>query len=171
MRTFDVYCHPLFGVEAVKRGFSWPAFLFPLFWLPIKGLWGWFVLWVIFFAFLNAMGGVIDRIESEAAWQSMNSLLIGGWIAAAIVPGVKGNEWFAIKLLNRRYTLMFTVQSPSGYDAIMEVRRKIAEHDAVAEKINAATSHSTLQEHQLISGGGTLSSGQYRVVGQGEDDR
>lgn len=51
MRTFRVYAHPTRGSEAVKVGFSWPAFWFGGFWMLAKKLWGyaiaWFSLWFV----------------------------------------------------------------------------------------------------------------------------
>ena len=38
MRVFDIYKHPRYGVEAVKRGFSWSAFLVPSVWAVRRGL-------------------------------------------------------------------------------------------------------------------------------------
>ena len=39
MKTFEVYQHPTQSSEAVKEGFSWPAFFFGPAWLLFKQLW------------------------------------------------------------------------------------------------------------------------------------
>ena len=39
MTTFDVYRHPTLGYEAVKRGFSWPAFFVGPIWALSKRMW------------------------------------------------------------------------------------------------------------------------------------
>jgi len=46
MRTFNVYKHPTQGFEAVKVGFSSPAFFFGIIWMMVKKLWGFAGLWV-----------------------------------------------------------------------------------------------------------------------------
>ena len=45
MKTFNVFSHPVQGFEAVKVGFSWPAFLFGSLWMLDKGLWRLSGLW------------------------------------------------------------------------------------------------------------------------------
>ena len=51
MKAFAVYQHPTHGFEAVKRGFSWPAFFFGVIWMLIKKLWllaiSWLGLYVV----------------------------------------------------------------------------------------------------------------------------
>ena len=38
MRVFDIYQHPKYGIQAVRRGFSWLAFLAPSVWAVRRGL-------------------------------------------------------------------------------------------------------------------------------------
>ena len=38
MRVFDIYKHPKYGKRAVRRGFSWLAFLAPSVWAVRRGL-------------------------------------------------------------------------------------------------------------------------------------
>lgn len=40
MKRYEVFEHPTLGHEAVKRGWSWPAFFFSWIWACVKGLWG-----------------------------------------------------------------------------------------------------------------------------------
>ena len=39
MKTFKVYEHEIYGYEAVKQGFSWPALFFGFIWALVKKLW------------------------------------------------------------------------------------------------------------------------------------
>jgi len=39
VKTFNIYHHPIHGYEAVKVGFSWPAFFFAFIWMLLKRLW------------------------------------------------------------------------------------------------------------------------------------
>ena len=38
MHVFDIYRHPRYGLQAVRRGFSWSAFLLPSVWAVRRGL-------------------------------------------------------------------------------------------------------------------------------------
>ena len=38
MHIFDIYQHPRYGHQAVRRGFSWTAFLLPSVWAVTRGL-------------------------------------------------------------------------------------------------------------------------------------
>jgi len=55
-RTFEVLKHPLKGLEAVKRGFSWPAFLFTWIWAVVNRLW----LLGIVFVILSLLLGLLE---------------------------------------------------------------------------------------------------------------
>lgn len=36
MKTYNIYKHPTEAVEAIKAGWSWPGFWFPIVWLFVK---------------------------------------------------------------------------------------------------------------------------------------
>jgi hypothetical protein len=40
MKTYKVFTHPSGSTQAVKQGWSWPAFLVPHIWALFKRLWG-----------------------------------------------------------------------------------------------------------------------------------
>ena len=62
MRTFDVYKHRTQGYEAVKQGFSWPAFFFTRIWAFVKKLWLHGIVGLVVLAFLEA---AFDVFQSE----------------------------------------------------------------------------------------------------------
>jgi len=39
MKKFSIFRHPLKRIEAVKEGFSWPAFFIPVFWCFYHRMW------------------------------------------------------------------------------------------------------------------------------------
>ena len=39
MKTFQIYKHPISDIEAIKVGFSFPAFFFGWIWMFLKKLW------------------------------------------------------------------------------------------------------------------------------------
>lgn len=40
MKTYEIYTSPVGGIEAVKKGWSWPGFFFTLIWVFVKKLHG-----------------------------------------------------------------------------------------------------------------------------------
>ena len=61
MKTFNVYKHPTQGIEAVKIGFSWPAFFFGIIWMLVKKLWGLAGMWFAAYIVLSLIESVTDQ--------------------------------------------------------------------------------------------------------------
>ena len=94
MKTFKVYQHPVTGYEAVKVGFSWPAFFVGFIWMLVKKLWGIAGLWFVFYIVLSIIETVTDEAGSEPGLPAIVYLiLVGGYFAVWLIPGFKGNEW------------------------------------------------------------------------------
>ena len=96
MRIFDIYEHPSNGLRAIKRGFSWPAFLAPSVWSAAKGLGGTTLLLVIcstlMFDVLKLATGLIPDPGS------MLLLFASSYILFGLKPGTQGNAWHAANL-------------------------------------------------------------------------
>tara|TARA_Y100001935_G_C17256170_1_gene483720 strand:+ start:312 stop:665 length:354 start_codon:yes stop_codon:yes gene_type:complete len=107
MKTFKIYESPMGMKEAVKVGWSWPAFFFTIIWLLVKKLY-------LIAAILFTVGFIIILFEIEAGSgdtiSSLFSLIIG------IVAGVQGNKWREDNLLKRGYRSETTLQAmtPEG---------------------------------------------------------
>jgi hypothetical protein len=86
MLTFDVYAHSEFGYQAVKHGFSWPAFLFGVFWALHKRLWWVAGLYVLFMLALGA-GNTEPESGSLTAFDNLVA------IAVSLFVGLSGNGW------------------------------------------------------------------------------
>ena len=71
MKTFNVYKHPTQGIEAVKVGFSWPAFFFGIIWMLVKKLWGlagaWFAAYIVL--------SLIEKVTDQSGEGAMLSTL------------------------------------------------------------------------------------------------
>ena len=63
MKTFNVYRHPIQGLEAVKVRFSWPASLAGPIWMLVKKLWGLSGLWLAMYFALSLVETVTDKSE------------------------------------------------------------------------------------------------------------
>lgn len=94
MQTFRIYRHPTLGYEAVKAGFSWPAFFFNFVWMLVKKPWS--VAGVCFLAYvvLLFLERVTDAAQSEPGAQAVVYLLLAaGYFALCLIPGLTGNSW------------------------------------------------------------------------------
>ncbi len=96
MNQFNIFQHPTLGYEAVKKGWSWPAFLFTWIWAFVKRLWLIAALiLVLFWILVNAI---------PEAW-------VVGNLIISIVMGMKGNELRAKRLRDSGYEEVATVEA------------------------------------------------------------
>lgn len=111
MRQYNIYDHPFRRVEAVKQGWSWPAFFFSWLWAAIKGLWG-----ILFgFILLQMLLLVIwDLLEIPV----INLVDLFIQIALSFVFGLKGNAWREEKLLSRGYQYADTITGANSTGSI-----------------------------------------------------
>ena len=91
MRTYDVYHHPRLGCRAVKRGFSWPAFFFGMFWALSRKLW-----WV---AFLILMLYCCVALVENAFGHTLVYAYLLIWVFAGLV----GNIWKRNRLMKKGF--------------------------------------------------------------------
>ena len=96
MKTFKVFEHPNGSVEAVKQGWSWPAFFFDLIWLAVKQMWAYAgVVLAIFFA-IGAVG------------IPFGGIMVCSWVLKFVL-GAKGNCFREKILISRGYDFVDTV--------------------------------------------------------------
>ena len=104
MTQFSIFQHPTLGYEAVKNGWSWPAFLFTWIWAFVKRLFliGWLVLllWM-----------ALSSVPAPEVW------LIGNLIVS-IVMGAKGNELRVKRLRASGYEEVATVEARTPDEAV-----------------------------------------------------
>lgn len=119
MKVFKVYARPGGTHQAVKQGWSWPAFFFTWIWASAKRMWvlgsGVFALFML----LNVMGALTGT-QGAAAFLPFSTLVTLG---TAVVLGVNGNRWRASNLRARGYALAATVTAP-GPDAALALARE-----------------------------------------------
>ena len=131
MKTFKVYQHPIAGYEAVKVGFSWPAFFFSWIWMLVKKLWALAGLWFVLYLVLSIIEAAADEAGSEPELQSILYLILaGGYFALVIVAGYNGNGWRQSNLEKR------------GFEVVQEVEAKTPD----AATASAAKSSSGQQQ-------------------------
>jgi len=116
MRVFDIYQHPKYGFEAVRRGFSWSAFLAPSVWAVRRGL-GFTTLMLVL-----ATTVMFDIAHWAGAWVE-NPVVQLLMLAALVVlfgikPGFFGYRWHASALEEEHFKWKCTVAASSRRGAI-----------------------------------------------------
>lgn len=102
MKKFYVFKHDLKGYEAVKDGFSWPGFFFPVIWLSYRKVWLLsFVLLVVFIftssLVVNAHSAGTDAVRFV---NIVDTLVHWG---TALIIGFKGNQFVVENLIKKGY--------------------------------------------------------------------
>jgi len=114
MKTFDVYKHPIHGLQAVKRGFGWPAFLFTVIWAFVKRMWE---LGAALFAAFIILAAIETFLEGKGYTNGISIAYIAQ-LSIYIIVGIKGNEWRGNHLLKRGFEHIQTVEAETP-DAAM----------------------------------------------------
>ena len=131
MRVFDIYQHPKYGKQAVRRGFSWLAFLAPSVWAVRRGLGLITVLLVVTTTLM------FDIAQMAGSWVSgpvaQLVLLIVLVIAFGLKPGFNGYRWHARVLEEEKFAFKCTVAAESRRKAL-----KAANDDKYSDDINVA---------------------------------
>ena len=112
MKTFNLYRHPELGLEAVKEGFSWPAFFFGILWMVYKKLWKYAGIW---FAIYITLAFVENAVKSGGVDSGMKAtydiMILMGYLLIMLIPAFKGNSWRQTRLLEKGYVLEKTVKA------------------------------------------------------------
>lgn len=88
----------------VKDGFSWPAFLMPLIWLPYRGM------WLAFAGYLSVVGAIlllVSRVEIDG----LSVFALG--VAVNLLMGFEGNDLLRWKLSREGLRTIAVVQARS----------------------------------------------------------
>lgn len=114
MNLFEVYKHPVFGYQAVKYGFCWPAFFLTVIWAWFKKLWisSILILGTFFTLFLGK--AAFAEQSNNVGVLVINCLVI----ILHIMIGIKGNSWWANDLLTRGFKKLTTVHAETPDAAI-----------------------------------------------------
>ena len=110
MKQYKIFRHPSGSTEAVKQGWSWPAFFFSWIWAMVKRMW---VVGILAFVPLVLVNAAARDTNAEPLVTIVNIVL-------AIVFAVNGNSWREKNLLSRGYEWTDTVSAsnPEGATAV-----------------------------------------------------
>ena len=162
MKTYYVLTHAEKESKAIKDGFSWPAFFFPIPWALVKGLFGvafmLFLTWVVLFSISY---GIMVIAPEASSWLSLIFLL------AKIVAGNLANDWLKEKLCESGYVLERKVEAKRPSQAIAA----LSNHPTIwiDPTIPLLGSKKESTQTSLIggspdAGGGKKSSGMIRIL-------
>lgn len=116
MRVFDIYHHPRYGMQAVRRGFSWSAFLAPSVWAVRRGLGITTLLLVVattlMFDIAQLAGGWVNSAGAQIFILLVLVALVG------FKPGFFGYQWHQRALEQDQFDFMCTVAATSRRQAI-----------------------------------------------------
>lgn len=109
MKTFKIYQHPIRGYEAIKVGWSWPAFFLPFVWLCVKKLWEFAGYWL----FLGVGVVIFERAIPEEPETGLGIILslIGLLFAMWLIPPWKGNNWLMKNLMKQGYMFIKEIEA------------------------------------------------------------
>jgi hypothetical protein len=117
VKQYKIFEHPNTRIEAVKQGWSWPAFFFSVYWAIAKKMWllgigtllGTFA-GVFCLGFIMTIVGLGERSIDGLA------KLVG--IAIKLIFGANGNKWRENNLHSRGYTMKGTVAAKNQEEAV-----------------------------------------------------
>lgn len=113
MKVFKIYVNPEGSYEAVKQGWSWPAWLFGVIWSLTKRLWGLSIGVLLSFfmlRFIASTGGDLGK--------AIGALMTLGGLVINICFGAYGNQWREANLLSRGFEYKGNVSAANSDSAI-----------------------------------------------------
>ena len=114
MKSWKIYVGPNGEVDAVKIGFSWPAFIFVWAWALYKGMWKLALAFVAIPFLVTFVGGIFNEFLG---------VLLGS-IASGFMPfyfGFKGNTTYENYLISKKYKFLKSVLAPNKDAAMLSV--------------------------------------------------
>ena len=120
MTIFDIYEHPRHGIQAIKNGFSWSAFLAPSVWAAAKGLGTLTLMLVVASTLMFDLLKIASGLVPQPA--AMLLLFAASYLMFGLRPGIEGNFWHASTLRKEGFQWCFTVAANNRSHALESVR-------------------------------------------------
>lgn len=120
MKQYKIYTHPTNETEAVKVGWSWPAFflVFPL-WAFAKRLWIIGMASVFIFGSIGFLLGMAEMASKGSFSRDARETIIDMFVFIGMLFfGYRGNAWLEEDLSLRRYKYAVTVNAANTKDAL-----------------------------------------------------
>ncbi len=122
MKKFRIYEHPQKGLEAVKLGFSWPAFFFGILWMVFKSLWKYAGIWFVLYILMALMESHLKSGDIETGLTATyDIMLMIFYLIVMLIPAFIGNSWVEKKLQNQGYVLLKEVTASNPKQALADL--------------------------------------------------
>lgn len=119
MNDYKIFKSSSDSYEAVKQGWSWPAFFFDILWALIKQLWGVaaiiFVVTLLIVIFLTPS---LQGLPNDQVINTMNNISFIIGTPLRIILGIFGNKLREQNLIKKNYVLVGNIASTSPAKAI-----------------------------------------------------
>jgi len=112
MKQYKIFANPQREDEAVKQGWSWPAFFFSWIWALVKKRWG---LGIGVFVGFLLLGFIIGASGAGSGGQALINIAA---LITSIIFGSNGNKWRESNLLTRGYEYIETVTATNPEEAL-----------------------------------------------------
>jgi len=112
VKQYKVYANPQGNYEAVKQGWSWPAFFFSWIWAMIKKMWGLGIGVLVAFLVLGFIIGAAGAGSGAEVLVNIAGIIVN------IVFGINGNQWRESNLPTRGYEHKGTVTAANPEGAV-----------------------------------------------------
>lgn len=117
LRKYKIFRHPNGQLEAVKQGWSWPAFFFSGVWLLVKKIWSLGLIVCFFYLILTVMEAGFAGPE-EGAGMAIQFLGILVQLVIGVILGMSGQTLREKNLLSRGFELTKTVAASNPERAL-----------------------------------------------------
>jgi len=114
MKQFKIFVNSGGEIEAVKIGWSWPAFFFNIIWALLKKMYLLGIGAIVAFFVLGFVGGLFDQITQQA----FDVIIRIANFVLAIIFGANGNKWRESNLQKRGFDLKDTVSAKTPANAV-----------------------------------------------------
>ncbi|MBI9082281.1 MAG: DUF2628 domain-containing protein [Desulfobacterales bacterium] len=112
MKQYKVFKHPSGINEAVKQGWSWPAFFFNFIWAMVKKMWGLGVGILVGFLVFGIILGLAGVGKGSDAIINVVAIIVN------IIFGLNGNKWRENNLISRGFEHADTVTASNSEGAV-----------------------------------------------------
>lgn len=119
MNDYKIFKSSSDSYEAVKQGWSWPAFFFDILWALIKQLWGVAaIILVVTLLIVIFLTPSLQGLPDDQVINTMNNISFIIGTPLRIILGVFGNKLREQNLIKRNYVLVGNIASTSPAKAI-----------------------------------------------------
>lgn len=135
MKVYKIYTNAQGHYQAVKQGWSWPAFGFSCLWAMTNKIWRISTVSLILFIILGLSAFMLLAIPAELITRLSTDLLLiyTGYflLGICLLMGLNGNVWYEKSLALKGYTYQEMVVANDTQSAIVLYVKQSDENDSL----------------------------------------